>query len=313
MAQISRPFQIALVAVVLLAGVWLFVLHGGSSNSNSPSSVATSPVVTSSVSPSSTPATHAGSKAPAAKASAPAASPDAGANGSLGGLSHAIAKAHEAVGDSEHNANQLEHKSQEASNETAPSQSSPASSRPATPSASTHSTPAAPSTTTAHTPAAAGTSSSSTAAATTSTARTGSTAHGSASTAAALTGQHEVEAELAEGKIVVLLFWNPAGADDTVVHDELQLLLKAHTVASKAKTEAFRHAEKFLGLELDKKIAVHEALAGQVASYGSITRGVQIYGTPTLLVINPHGQAITLTGITDAYSIEQAIEEARAA
>ena len=38
MAQISRPFQIGLVAVVALAGVWLFALHGHSSSSSSGSS-----------------------------------------------------------------------------------------------------------------------------------------------------------------------------------------------------------------------------------------------------------------------------------
>ena len=38
---------------------------------------------------------------------------------------------------------------------------------------------------------------------------------------------------------------------------------------------------------------------------------MQVNGTPTLLIVNRHGQVRTLTGLTDAYSMEQAIDEAR--
>jgi cytoskeletal protein RodZ len=316
MAQISRPFQIGLVVVVLLAAVWLFALQGHSSSPSSGSSASSSPVVTSSVSPSSTP-THGGSQAhpSTSKAGAqtqhgtvPTSAHHAHPTG-VEGLLHAVNKAHEAAATAQQNANQVERKSREASNESAPAQASHAST-PAS-GATTASTPAsgagAPTTSTTH--AAPGATSASSAASAT----TGTGAHGSASTIAVPTGQREVEAELKQGKIAVLLFWNPAGSDDVVVHNELRLLLRLHTIAGKAKAEEFRHAEKFFGLELAKKIVVHEALASQVTSYGSITRGIQIYGTPTILVINPRGQAIVLTGITDAYSIEQAIEEARAA
>jgi hypothetical protein len=99
-----------------------------------------------------------------------------------------------------------------------------------------------------------------------------------------------VEAELKQGKIVVLLFWNPKGADDVAVHEALQ---------------------RFFAIEPDKHIAVHEASASQVTSFGSITRAVQVYGTPTILIVNRSGQVTTLTGLTDAYAIEQAIDEAR--
>ncbi len=57
---------------------------------------------------------------------------------------------------------------------------------------------------------------------------------------------------------------------------------------------------------------MHEASAGQVTYFGSITRGVQVTGTPTLLIINKHGRTIILTGLQDAYAIRQAIAEARA-
>ena len=65
------------------------------------------------------------------------------------------------------------------------------------------------------------------------------------------------------------------------------------------------------GLELQKRFAAFEATEKQVASFGSITRGVQVNGTPTLLIVNRYGQVRTLTGLTDAYSMEQAIDEAR--
>jgi protein-disulfide isomerase len=36
-----------------------------------------------------------------------------------------------------------------------------------------------------------------------------------------------------------------------------------------------------------------------------------VYGTPTILVVNKKGSVRTITGLTDAYSIEQTIDEAR--
>ncbi len=310
MAQISRPFQIGLVVVVLLAGVWLFALQGHSSSPSGAGSTSSTPVVTSSVSPG---ATHAHPASPthsspstASTQGQHAATPTATEHGhetGVEGLLHAVRKAHEAAAVSQQNATEVERKSREASNEPASAQHSPVTA----PASSGRA--AATSTSTGASAASASAHGSSTTSKGSSTTSKGS----STTTPAVPSGQQEVEAELKQGKIAVLFFWNPAGSDDMVVHNELRLLLRLHTIASKAKTEEFRHAEKFFGLELAKKIVVHEALASQVASYGSITSGVQIYGTPTILVINPHGQVITLTGITDAYSIEQAIEEARAA
>jgi hypothetical protein len=101
--------------------------------------------------------------------------------------------------------------------------------------------------------------------------------------------QAKVESELKQGKVVTILFWNPKGTDDAAVHGQLQ------SVAGK----------------LRGSIAVHAALASQVASFGTIIRGVKVYGTPTVMIINKQKQALTLTGYTDAYAIEQAISEAR--
>jgi hypothetical protein len=56
-------------------------------------------------------------------------------------------------------------------------------------------------------------------------------------------------------------------------------------------------------------VAIEVASPHEVASFGSITRGVQVYGTPTLLVVNGKGQTTTLTGLQDAYAIKQAIRE----
>ena len=103
--------------------------------------------------------------------------------------------------------------------------------------------------------------------------------------AGAPAGQHAVEADLAQGKVVVLLFWNPAGVEDRSVQQQLK--------------------------KIHGKVAVRYATPAQVASFGTITRGVQVTGTPLLLVINKTGQTVTLAGLQDAYSIEQAISEAR--
>jgi hypothetical protein len=278
MAQLSRPFQIALVAFGLLVAVWFLALHGHSSSSGSGST------------PSGARPANPG---PAAVNPAAPSHVYTGPAPGVSGLTKAIAKAHEAVATSQQNAAQLQQKSAEASSAAAPAAASPtgAAAAPAS---------AAP---------AAGARTSSTPSAAPPSAR--KPAVPSRATSAVSGPQRAVEAELKQGKIVVLLFWNGKGADDVVTHRALQLLVKLHHQASNAKVEELRHADKFFGLELDKAIAVHEGPAKSVASYGTITRGVQVYGTPTVLIVNSRHTASTLTGALDAYSIEQAIEEAR--
>lgn len=85
----------------------------------------------------------------------------------------------------------------------------------------------------------------------------------------------------------MILFWDKSGADDRLVHDALR------------------------SLSADRGIAIDEAAPGEVAAFGSITRGVQVYGTPTLLVVNGQGKARTLTGLQDSFAIAQAVAEAR--
>jgi hypothetical protein len=101
--------------------------------------------------------------------------------------------------------------------------------------------------------------------------------------------QAAVAGELKHGKVVLLLFWNPRSSDDAVVHRQVQAV--AH--------------------KLGGRVVVHTAAAGQVGSFGSITRDIQIYQTPTLLIVNPKKQVTTVTGYTEAFAIEQAIREAR--
>lgn len=93
--------------------------------------------------------------------------------------------------------------------------------------------------------------------------------------------------DLQQGKVVVLLFWNPRGADDQVVLRQLQ------GISGK-----------------DKRVAVMQAQPSEVASFGSVTQGVQILETPTTLVIDRQGQADVITGLTDSTDISQAISDA---
>ncbi|HEX4108062.1 MAG TPA: hypothetical protein VHX88_08000 [Solirubrobacteraceae bacterium] len=92
------------------------------------------------------------------------------------------------------------------------------------------------------------------------------------------------------GKVVVLLFWNPASSDDRAVHSAL-----AH-----------------LGTH-DGRVVVASAPVSQVAAYGQITRGVPIEQSPAVVVIDRQGQAVTLTGYQDTTDIAQAVGDALSA
>jgi hypothetical protein len=316
MAQISRPFQIGLVVVALLAGVWFFAFHGRSSSS---SSSTTPPRATQSAPPAPAKASASTGSGTAAQGASGAGAPSAiyhGAAPGVSGLSSAIAKAHGAVAVSQQNNAQLEQKSAQATESAAPGQST--SSTPGTSAPST-SAPAPASTTTTtktatvvHAAPTKSTTAKSVHTVVTKSATTSAATTAHAKTLAGPPAQLEVESELKRGKIVVLLFWNPAGTDDRLVQRQLRLMLAFHSSAALAKLEAKRHGSPFFGRGFDKMLAVHESFSNEVANYGSITRGVQVYGTPTMLIVNPKGPTTTITGITDAYGIEQAIAEAHA-
>jgi hypothetical protein len=289
MSQISRPFQIALVAVGVLMAVWFLALRGHSASSSSGSSggAATAATSTPSAQPPGAPSSIYHGSAPGVE-----------------GLTRAIAKAHGAVATSQENAKQLEEKSAQASG----GSSAPA----ASPAASSPQSTASPS----HTGSVAG--SAHKTAAKTPVKPAARTAPG-AKAAGSLTGAHRtpakqalVERALKEGKIAVILFWNKKGADDVAVQFELRVLEAVHhLIKPVAAVPKVRDELRAYNLELQKPIAVFEARANQVTSFGSITHGVQVYGTPTMLIINRRGQVKTVTGLTDVYAIEQTIDEAR--
>lgn len=272
MAQLSRPFQIALVAIVFFALAWLVFLHGhGSSQETTASSQpGSSAPATSSSKPSSVPgaslatteAKHAAAPTPIYKGSAPG----------VAGLSKAIAKAHEAVATSQQSARQLEGKSGQASNGAPAAAGTPSAGAAGTPSASAaHSDPAT------HTTPATGAKAPS---------QNGSTHRVYGDTVA---NTSAVESELKAGKTVLILFWNPLASDDRAVRQQVQ--------AAKDKEGG--------------KVAAHYALAKEVGSFGSITRNIPVYQTPTLLVIGSNKKVTTVVGFPDAFGIEQAISEAR--
>jgi len=280
MAQVSRPFQIALAAVVLFAVVWFVALQGhGSSSSSTP--VASTPV--------STPA-----PAPAAKAKAPAGTTH------IEGMTRAVTHAREAVAASQQAADKSASSSAEA-----PSHGASVTTSSATVLTKHGATKASTTVVRKHDAAGAST-----------TVTTKHVVHTPAPhkvAAGAIPAQQAaVESELKRGEVAVILFWNKKGADDVAVHEELQILLAAHhEVAVHPNKAQVRKLRLATGLELEKKIAVHYATASQVTSFGTFTKTVQVYGTPTILIINKHGAVTTINGLTDAFAIEQTIDEAR--
>jgi|HubBroStandDraft_6_1064221.scaffolds.fasta_scaffold08372_3 hypothetical protein len=332
MAQLSRPFQIALIALGVLVLAWFAVLHrpGGSSTSSS------SPSVSSSASS----AAHSSGSAANGSGAAKSSSVYHGSAPGLEGLTRDVHRAHGAAAEVESNGREVQGKAVQGTGEAASG---------GTPAAASHSTAGAHTGTGAHpgvrAGSSAGTSASASAAAGSRAAAAGSHAQrhthassGAATTAtAALTLHHLTEAlhlnfvvdlveaidpglglkakvahaedtlvarmksdlqptppatiaaELHQGKTVLLLFLNPHSYDDdatAIDTTEVAYKLRHHVVA-------------------------HLALADQVNSFGSITRNIQVYQTPTLLIINPKLQVTTLTGLTDGFSIEQAVAEAR--
>jgi hypothetical protein len=293
MAQLSRPFQILLAATVLFALVWFVALrpHGSETTSSSPSPVASTPASTS---------------APTAASSAsPAKSTPVyhGAAPGLEGLTRDINRAHGNVAASQSQAQKAASASGEtagqgpavtASSTTAAvtSHKQPGASASTTVTSTTKSTTVVHSKHAAAVPAGTVTKSSVTV---TKSSKRGAPSHSvtvtKTSVNAAPAQQVAVEKQLKQGKVVLVLFWNPKGSDDVAVHKELQAVEK----------------------QQGGKIAVHYALADQAGSFGSITKTIQVYQTPTILLVNGKGLTTTLTGFTDAFSIEQTIGEAREA
>lgn len=263
MAQLSRPYQIALGVIVVLGLIWAVALRGHASSPSEP--VPTSPSA-------SIPTTTASNTSAAAEAKAAAAPTPIyhGAAPGVEGLTRAIAKAHGAVATSQQNARQLQSKSSEASQESQPSSA-------------------------AHT----GTSANAASKARQKSIVAATVAHKTVVHRRVVSKSHigrtpqqiAVEAELAHGKTVMLVFWNPRSSVDR------EVLAQAEALAGTSKNT----------------VAVHAAFAHQVGLFGTITEVVHVYQTPTILIINRRGLVSTLTGLTDQFSLEQAVREARTA
>jgi hypothetical protein len=282
MAQLSRPYQIALAVVAVLGLVWAVALraHGPGSSPSEPAPAKAPAAATSSAGTAdASSSTNAAAEAKAAAAPTPIYH---GAAPGVEGLTRAIAKAHGAVATSQRNAQELQHKSGEASQEAqTPSTKS---------STSTSSAAAQKSLTVVHRSVTHAT-----------TQRTVTKTHvrvtksANQNAAKAHPGrspqQVAVEAELARGKTVMLVFWDPKSSVDRDV------LLQADALAGGSKGT----------------VTVHAALSNQVGLFGKITEVVHVYQTPTILIVNRQGVVSTLTGLTDVFSLRQAISEAREA
>jgi hypothetical protein len=259
-AQLSRPYQIALGAVALLGLVWVFALRAHNSNPSEPAPSSATPVATSS--------------APA-KAATPTTVYHGAAPG-VEGLTRAVAKARGAVATSQQNADQLQRKSARASDETHAPATAPAN------------------VAAAKAPSSAAATQQSIVAA--ELARHAARTH---SRSGPVSKRHvgrnhaqvAVEGELAHGKTVMLLFWNPKSSVDQEV-----------------KTQAAALANGSKGA-----VTMHAALAHEVGTFGTITEVAHVYQTPTILIVNRHGVVSTLTGLTDLFALRQALREARGA
>ena len=105
---------------------------------------------------------------------------------------------------------------------------------------------------------------------------------------AAVSPSVQVASDLKLGKVVVILFWDPRAANDQAVMRQLGDVSRQ-----------------------GGKVVVMTAQPSQVASFGTVTTGVQVTETPTVLVINHQGQANVLTDLVDADTINQAVSDAQ--
>jgi hypothetical protein len=265
MAQLSRPFQIAVLALAVLALASFAVLHraGGSSTTSPSPSVASSGA----------------SSSPVYHGSAPG----------LEGLTRAVNKAHGAVAETGHVAQETQSKAAQ----TSPSTSAGTVAVHETPSGGTAPRAAVKPTTAAapraalHPTTAVHPRHTTIVAPRTAHAHSGAAAASGAAKAPAM--QAKVAAELKQGKVVLLLFRNPHAFNDDLV-----------TVVAAVAAHQLGHS-----------VVVHFAKVSELDSFGSITRDIQLYQTPTLLIINRKHQVTTLTGFIDVFAVEQAVAEAR--
>lgn len=88
-------------------------------------------------------------------------------------------------------------------------------------------------------------------------------------------------------KVVVLLFWSRRGTDDRSVKSAVDSLSRR-----------------------GGKVAVFTDRSKNAARYTKITTAAAVEQTPTLVVVNRHGQARTATGYLDRETVEQYVVDA---
>lgn len=92
--------------------------------------------------------------------------------------------------------------------------------------------------------------------------------------------------DLAQGKVVVALFFNPHGSDDNA--------------ALRAVRAANRHGGR---------VVVHSIPIQDVGDYDAITTGVQVLQTPTIIVMGPGNKARTIVGYTEVKEVDQTVSD----
>lgn len=303
MAQLSRPYQIILGVVVVFGLIWAVALRGHSSNPSEPR--ASAPTAPNSASVNGSSGGNPAAATPVYHGAAPG----------VEGLTKAIAKAHGAVAESQRNVQEQANRAHALTGEAQASATT------------THTTTAGKTTqnvTVTHKTNAASSLAHRTI---TSSRKTSTQAHGttttvtrtSTTTVHKVTPVHRVAAptdkptvrvhstvkhssskpaqqvavehELAQGKTVMLFFWTPSSTVDQQNVDQ------AKTLVARSKGT----------------LTLHLALANQVGEFGTITEVVHVYQTPTILIVNKHGVVSTLTGLTDVFALEQAVQEAQSA
>lgn len=90
----------------------------------------------------------------------------------------------------------------------------------------------------------------------------------------------------ADGHVGVLLFWNRRGSDDRAVR------------------QAVEGIDRHRG-----KVVTEIASINEVGNYAAITRGVQVDGSPTVLVIDTTGKARVISGLTTTGEIDQLVSD----
>lgn len=106
---------------------------------------------------------------------------------------------------------------------------------------------------------------------------------------AATNREAAVVRDIRAGKVVVMLFWNPKGADDVATRGAVR--------------ELSRHGGK---------VAVHVVPIGRVGQFESITRGVTVNQSPTTLVIDKQRRSRAIVGLTESGELSQAVNDALA-